>query len=206
MTALLDAVWTNLSAVDKAALKALAARWPLRFASVAALEAAETGLVQSAEIGAVRFDADFADTTTASDGADTLVTADGVRFKRRTLLASAPNGSAWRFDLAEEEVTLSGATTDATLAIADRDLVFAVSARVTQAITGATSWDLGEPGDTARFGDDLAVALGTTNIGVIGPTAFYAAAAVRFTANGSDFTGGKVRIALARMTFEPPSS
>src|SRR6478736_7030050 len=40
----------------------------------------------------------------------------------------------------------------------------------------------------------LGITLGSTNNGVIGPTAFYANTKVRVTANGGNFTAGKVRL------------
>jgi hypothetical protein len=44
------------------------------------------------------------------------------------------------------------------------------------------------------------------NIGVIGPTAFYSNTPVRVTANGANFTGGKVRLVLYALAFTAPSS
>lgn len=40
------------------------------------------------------------------------------------------------------------------------------------------------------------MAAGSQNRGVIGPTAFYSDTPVVLTANGGDFTGGSVRIAI----------
>jgi hypothetical protein len=102
----------------------------------------------------------------------------------------------------EQEITVTGATTDTTTAIIPaRSIVFAVLTRTTLAVTGATSYDAGVVGETNKFGAALGIALGSTNIGVIGPTAYYANTAVRLTANGSNFTGGKVRVTLVVMTF-----
>ena len=96
----------------------------------------------------------------------------------------------------EEEVAVSGAFTDTTDAafIPDRAVVIGVASRTTQAITSATSYGVGIVGDTTKFGNLLGIALGSTNNGVIGPTAFYTDTRVRITANGSNFTGGKVRV------------
>lgn len=56
--------------------------------------------------------------------------------------------------------------------------------------------NLGTTGEASKFGGSLGVASGSNNIGVIGPTAFYADTPVTLTANGGDFAGGVVRIAI----------
>ena len=61
-------------------------------------------------------------------------------------------------------------------------------------------------GDVAKFGGMLGIAVGATNIGVIGPTAYYADTRVRVTANGSDFTGGKVRLIAYFMEMSAPAA
>lgn len=97
----------------------------------------------------------------------------------------------------EEEVTLSGATTSSTIAIPDRALVIAVNARVTLAITGATSFSVGVTGDATRYGNALAIALDTANVGMsYHPISYYAATNILFTANGGNFTGGKVKVTV----------
>jgi hypothetical protein len=60
-------------------------------------------------------------------------------------------------------------------------------------------------GEPSKFGSLLGTALGSTNIGVIGPTALYAPIPIRITANGGPFTGGKVRLVLYAMSFAAPA-
>ncbi len=122
------------------------------------------------------------------------------------LLNSSPNGAETRFAIAEEELTLSGAFVESSITIPDRAIVFGVSTRTTQAITGATSYDCGIASEINKYGGLLSTALGATNSGVTGPTAFYAPTPIRITANGSDFTGGKVRIAIHYMLCNTPTS
>ncbi len=43
------------------------------------------------------------------------------------------------------------------------------------------------------------------NIGVVGPTAYYADTAIRLTANGGTFTGGRVRVAIQYLFFTAPT-
>ena len=108
----------------------------------------------------------------------------------------------------EIEVTLTGAYTDTTDAafIPNRAIVLGVASRTTQAITGASSYSVGVAGDTSKFGGSLGIALGSTNIGVIGPTAYYSDTAVRITAAGSNFTGGKVRVIVYFLEMVAPTS
>lgn len=122
-----------------------------------------------------------------------------------TVNASA-HGATNVLAVSEQELVLSGAFTDSTVLIPDRAIVFGVTARTTQAITGATSYDCGIAGDASKYGGLLSIAPGATNSGVTGPTAFYAATPVRISANGGSFTGGKVRIAIHSMALGVPAS
>ena len=123
-----------------------------------------------------------------------------------TILNTGTNGGETRLELAEEEISLAGPSTDSTIVIPDRAIVFAVTTRTTQTVTGATSYDCGIAGDIGKFGSTLSIASGSTNSGVIGPSAFYADTAVRLSANGSDFIGGNVRLAIHYMLCIPPAS
>lgn len=108
----------------------------------------------------------------------------------------------------EEELTLTGAfveTADAAF-IPDRAIVLGVAARTTLAVTGASSYDVGIAGEEDKFGGLLGIALGSTNVGAIGPVAFYADTRVRVTANGSNFTGGKVRVVAYFVEMAAPTS
>jgi hypothetical protein len=134
----------------------------------------------------------------------TVTYCDGVW---RDGLALTSHGGRVTLRANEEELTLSGAFTETSNAafIPDRAIVLGVSSRTTQAITGATSYAVGIVSDTTKFGDLLGIALNSTNVGVIGPTAFYADTKVRVTANGSNFTGGKVRLAIHFLEMTAPT-
>ena len=71
---------------------------------------------------------------------------------------------------------------------------------------GATSYDCGIAGEPAKFGGSLGVASGSTNVGVIGPQAFYAPTPIVLTANGGNFTGGDVRIAIQYLLPTAPTT
>jgi hypothetical protein len=125
---------------------------------------------------------------------------------RDTPLASSPSGATMGFYILEENLTVSGATTDTSIDIPNGAIVFNVSMRVTTTITGATSFSLGVAGNTSQFGSGLSVASGSTNLGVISPTAFYAAAPIRVTSSGGSFTAGAVRIAIHYYLPSAPES
>lgn len=121
-------------------------------------------------------------------------------------LAVSPNLATISLHVIEEEVTCSGAWVDTTMQIPDRAIVFAVSTRTTQGVTGATSYDCGISGGTGKYGGSLGISAGSTNSGVTGPTAYFANTAIRLTANGANFTGGKVRVAIQYMACAVPNS
>lgn len=115
-------------------------------------------------------------------------------------VARAPLGAATDFHILEEEHTLAqAATSDTTIIIPARAIVHGVTVRVSEAVTGATSFDCGIGGETSKYGGSLGISPGSSNIGVTGPTAFYSDTAIRLSANGADFTGGKVRVAIHYM-------
>jgi hypothetical protein len=97
---------------------------------------------------------------------------------------------------------LAGASVATTVAIPNRAIVLGVSTRTSVAVTGATSYSCGVVGDVGKFGSSLGVAKNASNIGVIGPTAYYADTPVVITAAGGGFTGGKVRVAIHLMRFD----
>lgn len=85
-------------------------------------------------------------------------------------------------------------------------VVFAVTGRVTEAITGSlTGWRLGVHGSDNRHGSGLGLAVGSWIGGVTGaPVTYWADTALRLTAEGGSFTGGAVRLAVHMMAFTPP--
>lgn len=120
-------------------------------------------------------------------------------------VARGPNNGTTGIAVAEETLSgLSGANRVSTVVIPDRAIVLGVSCRVVTAITGAASFDCGIAGETSKFGGSLGIAAGSTNVGVVGPQAFYAPTPIRLTANGGNFTGGAVRIAIHYLTCGLP--
>lgn len=120
-------------------------------------------------------------------------------------VAREANGATTGMAVLEETLTgLAGASVDSIIAIPNRAILLGVSARTVTAVLGASSFDCGIAGEPSKFGGSLGVAVGSSNIGVIGPTAFYADTSIRLTANGGGFTGGAVRIAIHYLTCAAP--
>lgn len=119
------------------------------------------------------------------------------RARPEHVLVEGDTGGATQAWLGDEVIGgLTGSSVQSTLVIPARSVVFAVSVRTRESITGALSFDCGIAGEPGKFGGSLGIAAGSSNIGVIGPTAFYADAPVVLTANGGDFAGGEVAIAI----------
>lgn len=113
-------------------------------------------------------------------------------------LQRSPFGASLRAEILEEEHVLAAApTSDTAIQIPDRAVVLGVTLVVSQAITGAASFDVGVPGATDRYGSGIGVALNSSNNGISGlPAGYFGATPIRFTASGGDFNGGKVRVAV----------
>jgi hypothetical protein len=105
---------------------------------------------------------------------------------------------------------LSGATATWTNAFPAGAIRLGVAGRVTTLITGATSFDVGDGSDQDRYANDKAVALNTTFTpadGTATPLEWAAAASnVVLTANGSNFTGGAVRLVAYYLQLTAPTS
>ena len=85
-------------------------------------------------------------------------------------------------------------------------LVMGVTARVTAAISGPTGWSLGVQGAEGRYGRGLPVALnGTAPGGCASPLGYAAATPLVLTAEGGDFVGGTVRIAIHHLSLPIPA-
>jgi hypothetical protein len=134
------------------------------------------------------------------------VWADFLGTSTPPVAVTSVHGAKSELKILEEELTLTGASVTSTVAIPNGSICYGVSERVTLAVTGATSFKVGISGELNKFGDLLDIHAGSTNFGIIGPTAFYADMPVIVTANGSNFTGGKVRIAIQHLLVTPPQS
>lgn len=119
--------------------------------------------------------------------------------------ATAPHGATMQFAVIETLVSgLSGASVAAPVGLPANCIVFAVGAFVVTAITGATSYSVGDGGSS--YGSSLSIAAGSSNFGLIGPKGVYSGGlAVTLTAAGGAFTGGAVRLSY-HVAFMNPSA
>jgi len=122
-------------------------------------------------------------------------------------IALGGNGSNLQFGVLEELIALSGVSVNSTIQIPNRAIVFAVSSRTVTVISGAPSYGIGTVGGgSTQFGALLGATAGSTNSGIIGPTAFYSATNIAIAATSGSFTSGSVRIAIHYLLCGPPSS
>lgn len=99
---------------------------------------------------------------------------------------------------------LSGSETiTAANMIPTRSIVFGVTSKVQTAITGPSSFQVGFSGELSKFGGSLGVAAGSSNIGVVGPSAVYSPTSVVVTAGdgSTPFTGGQVHLSASIIEF-----
>jgi hypothetical protein len=121
--------------------------------------------------------------------------------------ATAAHGGSIQFGILEGAVTgLSGASVTTSVDIPANCIVFAVGMRVTTTITGPTSFEVGVSGNATQFGSGLSLSAGSTNYGLIGPTAFYSSTPVVLTATGGNFTAGAVRLSICYALCNPSIS
>jgi hypothetical protein len=136
------------------------------------------------------------------------VVCDGTNWRlagSSEVIAQSTSGANTRAIIVEDTLSgLTGASVTSVALIPARAIVFCVSVRTRAAITGAASFDCGLSGQASKFGGSLGVSVGSSNLGVIGPTAFYADTPIVLSANGGSFTGGEVAIAIHAWLPEAP--
>jgi hypothetical protein len=141
-----------------------------------------------------------------SNGVNSWTIVDQMAPTALTAVAQGSNGAAIQFGLLETIATLSGASTTAPVAIPANCIVMAVGARVVTAVTGSPSFSVGVAGNASQFGSGLSVTAGSTNYGLIGPTAFYASTPLTITATSGGFSAGAVRLSIHYALLTPSTS
>ncbi len=145
-----------------------------------------------------------------SNGSNAWVITDSYYGQTGYRFALSPNGASVMVSITELVASaLSGTTVTLSGAIPANVLVLACSVRVITAITGATAYEIGSnianvTSPLQQFGSGLNPALGSTNIGMVGPCPNYAAANIIITATTGTFTGGALRLALTYCSFGAP--
>jgi hypothetical protein len=130
----------------------------------------------------------------ALDGGRSYVFAGSFGWREGDV-AGLGSGATLGLAIREATLTLTGASVTAAGLIPTRSIVLGVASKTTVAITGASSYNVGDGTDGSRFGGTLGIAAGSSNIGVVGPFAAYSPTNVIVARNGSNFTGGQVRLA-----------
>ncbi len=106
-----------------------------------------------------------------------------------------------------DHVVAIGPTSTAAGAIPDKAIVLGVTGRVTEAITGASGWSLGTADGIDRYGSGIGTGLNSFVHGVSGtPLAYYGGTDLLLTAEGADFSGGRVLLAIHLMRLVPPAA
>jgi hypothetical protein len=141
-----------------------------------------------------------------SDGAGRWTIVDQGFMPTLANIAAAPHGATIQAQVIEQTVTLSGASVNASVPIPANCIVLAVGAKVVTPITGATSYQVGVSGNLSQFGSGLSLGAGSSNFGLIGPTAFYANTTIIITAAGPAFTGGVVRLSISLLLANPSAA
>lgn len=99
----------------------------------------------------------------------------------------------------------TGAVSDSVGTVPAGSIVFGVSARVVEAITGATGWKLGVAEAPGRYGTGHGIGLNdVANLPTTAPMAYPLAIPLRLTAEGGTFTGGRVAFNIHYMTLSVP--
>ena len=108
----------------------------------------------------------------------------------------------------EQDVAITaGGSVTAALSFPARSIVFGVTGRVTDAITGTLAdWRLGDTSSDDRFGSGLGTAQNSWISGPVNPFVVWAPTPLLLTANGGDFAGGTVRLALHYAAFTIPDA
>lgn len=122
---------------------------------------------------------------------------------------SSASGGAMLMRAAEiDHVVQSGTTSTTSALIPDGALVFAVTGRVIDEITGgATSFEIGVSGATNRYGSGIGTVAGSWLRGVTSaPVAYFADTSLVLTATGGTFTGGTLRLVAHFAEFSLPST
>lgn len=110
--------------------------------------------------------------------------------------------------LETEHDVASGGQQSLTATIPSNAMVFAVSSRVLDALTGdLTSWQLGTAGAEDRFGSGMGLSGGSYSSGVLGsPTTYYSPAPLVLTPIGGTFSGGRLRVVRHMLKFDLPGA
>lgn len=133
---------------------------------------------------------------------------DGTDWRAGALTLS-PAGAGLIAGLREGDHQIPpGGSHSTAILIPSRAMVFGVTARVLETITGTTSaWRIGTPGALDRLGSGLGLQAGSWGQGMLGwPMAYFADTPLVISPAGGSFTGGRVRLSLHFVEITLPSA
>ncbi len=137
----------------------------------------------------------------------TRLTFDGVNWVEN-LLAMSGSKAAMRAEIVETDLVLSGGGSVelSGFLIPANTSVLAITGRVLSAFTGGLSdWSLGVEGAETRYGSGIGLGQGSWLRGITGhPITYYSPTQLKLSANGGDFGGGTVRLAVHLLQFDLP--
>ena len=117
----------------------------------------------------------------------------------------SPFGAATVFDLVHEEhVIVAGSHSETAVIIPERSILLGVTGLVSQEITGPPTFSVGVAADPQRFGNGIGTGVNSQLNSVVTPYASYTGTAVRLTADGADFTGGRVQLCAHIVRMQIP--
>lgn len=122
--------------------------------------------------------------------------------------APSAHGATATFLEVEMTPTLSGTSVVFTIPLPSHSCVlFGISARVTTAISGATSFEIGTTAGGFDIANGVGVTLGSTSNGA-GPVGYYGGGNLYITPVGgaANFSAGAVRLVATILTMLPPTS
>ena len=136
---------------------------------------------------------------------------DGTRWRPDVVApaATGASGAATAIEVIELDHRVgSGPISETTLVIPRGAIVLGVTARVVEEIAGTlTTWSLGSPGASNRFGSGFGTQAGSYAEGVLGtPTTYYTADQLKMTAMDGSFAGGRVRFAVHCLRLTVPDA
>ncbi len=130
---------------------------------------------------------------------------------RADLVALAPSGAATAARIVEGEHVIAGGgpVETTTIMLPAGAVVLGVTGRVRDPITGTTGitgWRLGVAGSDNRYGQGLSLAAGSWVRGMTGsPLTYWSDTPLALSAEGGDFTGGRVQLAVHYWQLEVPA-
>jgi hypothetical protein len=122
-------------------------------------------------------------------------------------LKSAGGAQTVQSILERDVIISAGASVTTGLIVPQYASVLGVTGRILTAFTGtATSWRLGVAGADNRYASGMGLDAGSWLVGMSGaPQTYYSDTSLVVTAEGGEFTGGQIRLALHYIQLTPPS-